>query len=63
VSVHMRCAPVFSVPAALVYVGTNPVSNVWVAGRQLLQDGRVLGVDEKLLIAKGNEWAAKISKK
>jgi cytosine/adenosine deaminase-related metal-dependent hydrolase len=60
VSVHLRNSPVYNVAAALVYVGTNPVANVWVAGKQLLGDGKLIGVDEKKLMQKGNEWAAKI---
>jgi 5-methylthioadenosine/S-adenosylhomocysteine deaminase len=61
VSVHFRNAPVYNVPAALVYVGTNVVTDVWVAGRPLLRDGKVLGVDERALTEKGNAWGRKIA--
>ena len=60
VTVHMRNAPVFDVQANLVYVGTNRVANVWVAGKQLLREGALVGIDEKKLTEKGNSWASKI---
>ena len=63
VSVHMRNSPVFNVITSLVYCGTNPVSNVWVAGRQLLREGVLVNVDEKRLVETGNAWAVKIGKK
>ncbi len=61
VSVHLRNAPVYNVPATLVYVGTNTVTDVWVAGRHLLRDGVVQGVDERELTERGNAWGRKIA--
>lgn len=63
VSVFMRNTPVYNVIQSLVYVGTNPVANVWVAGKQLLQDGKLLHLDEQKLIQRGNAWASKIEVK
>ncbi|MCR3846435.1 hypothetical protein K3Z92_22400, partial [Pseudomonas aeruginosa] len=34
---------------------------VWVGGRQLLDDGRLLRHDEQRLIARAREWGAKIA--
>lgn len=60
ISILMRNAPVFNVHSSLVYVQTDVVSNVWVAGKQLLDQGRLVGVDEAALIEKGNAWVKKI---
>ena len=49
--------------ANLVYVGTNRVAHVWVAGKQLVADGRVLGLDEQALMERGNAWATRIVRK
>jgi 5-methylthioadenosine/S-adenosylhomocysteine deaminase len=60
VAIHLRNTPIFDVHSALVYVGTNVVTNVWVAGKQLLRDGKLVGVDEEALIAKGNVWGERM---
>lgn len=60
VAIHMRNTPVFDIFSALVYVGTNVVTDVWVGGRQLLANRTLVGVDENALIAKGDAWGAKM---
>ena len=62
ISVSMKNAPIHDVAANLVYAsGSNRVSNVWVAGRQLLNDGKLVGIDEAKLTEMGSEWAKKIA--
>lgn len=61
VAIHLRNAPIFDVASTLVYVGTNVVTDVWVAGKQLLDGGKLVGIDESLLTKKGNAWAEKIA--
>ncbi len=41
--------------------GRDCVRHVWVGGRQLLDDGRLLRHDEQRLIARAREWGAKIA--
>jgi 5-methylthioadenosine/S-adenosylhomocysteine deaminase len=60
VAVQMKNAPIFDVISNLVYCGTNHVTSVWVAGRPLLLESKLVGIDEAALMQKGNEWASKI---
>ena len=38
----------------------NQVSDVWVAGKQLLSDRKLLTLDENEILAKTKEWNQKI---
>ena len=60
VALHLMNAPIFNVPTNLVYSSSNHVTNVWVAGKQLLVDGKLTNIDEAALTERGNAWAKKI---
>ncbi len=54
-------APVHRVPSALVYCATPAdITHVAVAGRVLIDDGEVVGVDERALVAAATESAAEV---
>ncbi len=53
--------PVYDPIAQIVYsADRSQVTNVWVAGRQLLRDRELLTVNEAEAVARAEEWAAKI---
>ncbi len=55
--------PVYSVLSQLVYAaGRDQVSEVYVAGRPLLRQGKLLTVDENAAMARADEWRQKIAK-
>lgn len=55
-------APVFDPVAQLVYAASrDQVSDVWVAGRQLVRDGRLTRLDADAIIDRAGEWQARIS--
>ncbi|MEM7207145.1 MAG: TRZ/ATZ family hydrolase [Pseudomonadota bacterium] len=59
-----RCAlqPVYDPVSHLVYAaGRDDVSNVWVAGKQLLEDARLTTIDESAVIAEAKQWRDKIA--
>ena len=61
IAMQLQNSPIHNVQANLVYAsGSNKVTNVWVAGRELLRDEKLVGVDEAALTEKGNAWASKI---
>ena len=45
----------------LSYIDPADITDVWVAGRQLLNDGKLVGIDEAKLTEMGSEWAKKIA--
>lgn len=52
--------PVYHPASQIVYaVNSRQVSDVWVAGKQLLKEGQFVNLDVKAVIAKANEWATK----
>jgi 5-methylthioadenosine/S-adenosylhomocysteine deaminase len=54
--------PVYHVLSQLVYAaGRDQVSDVYVAGRPLLREGKLLTVDEAAAIAKAAEWRERIA--
>ena len=54
--------PVYNVLSQLVYAaGRDQVSDVYVAGRPLLRDGKLLTVNEAETLAKAAEWRTKIA--
>ena len=53
----VACAPVHDVAGALVYTATREdVTDVWVAGRALLRDRRLLTVDADDVIERARHW-------
>ena len=54
--------PVYDPVSQLVYsAGREQVSNVWVAGRRVLHDGRLTTLDESELRARAQAWRARIA--
>jgi 5-methylthioadenosine/S-adenosylhomocysteine deaminase len=48
----------------LVYAASrNQVTDVWVAGKQLMKNRQLLTLDEKELIKKAQYWSGKIQEK
>lgn len=58
----IESAPVYDPISQIVYATSrSQVSNVWVAGRQLLNSGNLTTLKESKLISKANQWKQKIS--
>ena len=56
--------PIYNPVSQLVYSATrDQVSDVWVMGKQVLQNGELTTIDEERVIAVANEWRNKISNK
>lgn len=52
--------PVYKPSSHVVYaMNSRQVSDVWVAGKQLLKNGQFVHLDVKAITAKAREWAAK----
>ncbi len=61
---NMGMIPVYDAPAQVVYSNSSPcVSDVWVAGRQLLQNRKLLTLDEDKLKRSADDWSKKIVEK
>ena len=59
---HPATQPVYNVLSQLVYAaGRDQVSEVYVAGRPLLRDGKLLTLNEAETLAKAAEWRTKIA--
>ena len=53
--------PVFNALSQIVYASSrHQVSDVWVAGKQLLNNRALTTLDEKAIINKAKSWAEKI---
>ena len=53
--------PVYNLISHLVYAaGRGDVSDVWVAGRALMRDRRLLTVDEDAVVANARQWRTRI---
>ncbi len=53
--------PVFSPISQLVYTTSrDQVTDVWIAGQQLLEDGRPLVADSEAILARASAWADKL---
>jgi len=53
--------PVFSPISQLVYTTSrDQVTDVWIAGQQLLEDGRPLVADSEAIMARASAWADKL---
>jgi 5-methylthioadenosine/S-adenosylhomocysteine deaminase len=58
----VELTPCYDPASHLVYAaGREHVSDVWVAGRQLVGSGRLLNMDEQAIRRKAAEWKARIS--
>jgi 5-methylthioadenosine/S-adenosylhomocysteine deaminase len=58
---HAATTPVYDVISHLVYAaGRDQVSDVWVAGRALLRERRLMTLDEDAVLAKAREWRERI---
>jgi 5-methylthioadenosine/S-adenosylhomocysteine deaminase len=56
--------PVYDPISQIVYTaGRDQVTDVWVAGKRLLQDGRLTTLDEETILGKAQAWRDKISVK
>jgi len=54
--------PVFDPVSQLVYTaGRDQVTHVWVAGRNLLEDGRLVTLDPAAILARAADWRARIA--
>lgn len=59
---YVETAPVFDPISHLVYaVGREQVSDVWIAGRQVLKTGQLQTVDTAALLDKAHYWRQKIA--
>ncbi len=59
---HPRSQPLYDPASQVVYTcAASQVSDVWVAGRHLIDDGRPTLVDEQEVIARSHEWQRRIS--
>ncbi len=65
VAVHLgdlETRPIFHPISQLVYAcGRHQVSDVWIAGRQVLKDRRLTTLDEAQLRAQTDDWAVRIA--
>jgi len=58
----LETQPVFDVTSQLVYsAGRHQVSDVWVAGRQQVRDGRLVTLDAADIRARAESWQARIA--
>lgn len=57
-----HCQPVYDPISQLIYAaGRDAVSDVWVAGRQLLRDGRFTALDVDAILARAADWGERIA--
>ena len=58
----IECQPFYNVISQLVYAtGRDKVSDVWVAGRQLLKERELLTVDASAVLARAQGWRTRIA--
>ncbi len=58
----IEMSPCYDPVSHLVYVaGREQISHVWVRGDLLVEDGRLLRMDPKMLLRKAEEWRSRIS--
>lgn len=56
-----HCQPVYDPVATLIYAANRAdVSDVWVAGRALLEQGEVTTLDSERIVARAKEWSGRI---
>ena len=60
---EIETLPIFNIPAQVVYASSRQqVTDVWVAGQQLMKDRVLLTLDETDLKSKAHFWGDKITK-
>jgi 5-methylthioadenosine/S-adenosylhomocysteine deaminase len=58
----LELSPCYDPMSHLIYAaGREHVSDVWVAGRQLVGSGRILDMDEDAILRKAKEWGLRIA--
>ena len=58
---EIETAPIYHPVSQIVYAASRQqVTDVWVAGKQLMKNRKLLTLDEKELIAKAQYWGQKI---
>jgi len=62
VAIKVNALPVYNIQNTLVMSGTNPVTDVWVAGRSLMRAGVLADFDEDAVNQTAIEWGEKIKK-
>ena len=61
---RLNSQPVFDPVSQLVYTASaRQVTDVWVAGRQQVESGRLTEIDTDSIIARANEWRGQITAK
>jgi 5-methylthioadenosine/S-adenosylhomocysteine deaminase len=59
---HPATQPVFDPVSQIVYAaGRDQVSDVWIAGRRVLENRRLTSLDRPLALQRANEWRSRIS--
>jgi len=59
----LESQPVYHPVSQLIYAtGRDKVTDVWIAGRQLLRSGRLTTMDSQEIIARTEEWHSKIAR-
>ena len=59
---RLNSQPVYDVVSQLVFASrSDQVTDVWVAGRRQLDNGRFAHIDTDDLVARGNEWRERIA--
>jgi 5-methylthioadenosine/S-adenosylhomocysteine deaminase len=54
--------PLYDPVSQIVYAGNSQlVSDIWVAGKQLLQNNELMNIDAKQIVAKAQFWQEKIA--
>ena len=57
-----HCQPVHDPISQLIYAaGRDAVSDVWVGGRRLLQDGQFMSLDVDAILARAADWGARVA--
>lgn len=61
ISIDIHTFPVYNPLSTLSNSGGNLVTDVWVAGRRLVQNGQVLGVNLPSLYSQAQKWGQKLA--
>lgn len=58
----LECQPHYHPESQLVYAtGRERVSNLWIAGKQVVRNGQLTTLDQQRIVARAGEWRAKIA--
>ena len=61
IAIRVTSHPVYDPLKTLVYVGTNRVEHVWVAGKILLENGKCTTIDEVDAKKRAEKWRIKMT--